>query len=114
MFLERGLRPVPMTIARNALLGALAALSLAAPASVEAAGLVESFAVTPASLQAGGNPDVTADMVFDYGASATDSVKSFTMALAPGLLAAVANVPATCSQAQLGSDTCPAGSQVGT
>jgi hypothetical protein len=103
-----------VTFARRVWLGSVVALAVAAPAPALASGAVQSFTLTPASTQAGGTPDVSADIVLDYSGSATDTVQDMTIDLAPGLLAAVANVPATCSPDQLSSDTCPDGSQVGT
>jgi hypothetical protein len=78
-----------------------------------ASGVSSSFTVSPASTQAGGNPNLTADLGFTY-TGATDSVKTVTAQLAPGLVAAIANVPTTCSAAQLATSTCPAGSLIGT
>jgi hypothetical protein len=83
----------------------------AAPAM--SAGVLSSFALTPSSTQAGGHPDVTADLTFSYG-NATDSVEEVTIALAPGLVASIANVPATCSPGELAANACPAGAQIGT
>ncbi len=82
-------------------------------ARASASGVLTSFTLTPASTQAGANPDVTADLLFSY-ANGTDSVRSVTIDLPSGLLAAVANVPATCSPAELAANACPAGSQIGT
>lgn len=78
-----------------------------------ASGVLSSFTLTPVSTQAGANPDVTADLTFDYGASTTDSVRTVTIDLAPGLIASILNVPATCTQAELTANACPAGSQIG-
>jgi hypothetical protein len=83
-------------------------------AQAMASGVLSSFTLTPGSTQAGSDPNVTADLTFSYGASTTDSVKRVTIMLAPGLLASIANVPATCSPAQLTANTCPAGAQIGT
>jgi hypothetical protein len=77
-----------------------------------ASGVVQSFTVSPASTQAGGDSSVAFDLAFAYSAS-TDSVKEVTVQLAPGLLGFVANVPATCSSSQLASNTCPAGAVIG-
>lgn len=98
---------------------AIAALACCVPAvgaaPAMATGVVSSFTLTPSSTQAGGNPNVTADLTFDYtGTSSTDSVKRVTITLPPGLVASIANVPATCSSAQLSANTCPAGAQIGT
>jgi hypothetical protein len=81
-------------------------------ARASAAGVVTGFAVTPASTQAAGDPNVSEDVTFSSG-DATNSVKDVTFALAPGLMGSVANVPATCSSAQLTANTCPAGAQIG-
>src|SRR6478672_1472447 len=83
----------------------------AAPAL--ATGVLSTFALTPSSLQAGGHPDITADLGFSYGDS-TDSVEQVTIMLAPGMVASIVNVPATCSSQELGANACPAGSQIGT
>jgi hypothetical protein len=78
-----------------------------------AAGVLSSFTLTPSSPQAGGHPDITADLTFSYGNS-TDSVEQVTIMLAPGVVASITNVPATCSSQQLSANACPAGSQIGT
>lgn len=82
-------------------------------AQAAASGVISSFTLTPASTQAGGDPNVTADLRFDYGASTTDSVRSVTIDLPPGLLASIANVPETCSADELGADLCPTDSEIG-
>jgi hypothetical protein len=82
-------------------------------AQATAAGVLSSFTLTPAATQAGANPSVTADLTFSY-ANGTDSVETVTIALPPGLIASIANVPATCSPEQLNADACPAGAQIGT
>ena len=81
-------------------------------AQAPASGVLSSFTLTPASTQAGGDPDVTADLAFFY-ADGSDSVRSVTIDLAPGLIASIANVPATCSPDELSANACPAGSQIG-
>lgn len=43
-----------------------------------------------------------------------DTVKNITVTLPPGLLAAPASVPQTCSPAQLAGSVCPAASEIGT
>lgn len=82
-------------------------------AQAMASGALSSFRLTPAATQAGADPEVTADLTFDYGPSSTDSVRTMTLRLAPGLIASIANVPATCSPEQLSADRCPPGSQIG-
>ena len=67
----------------------------------------------PSTLQAGGNPSLTAGVTLAYPNS-TDTVSSATITLAPGILANPAVVPTRCSAAQLSSYTCPAASQVAT
>ncbi len=74
--------------------------------------VLSSFTLTPASTQAGSNPDVTADLRFAYP-NGTDSVRSMKIDLPPGLLASIANVPATCALDQLSAMACPPGSQIG-
>lgn len=97
--------------------GAVASLACALLAigttQATASGVLSSFTLTPSSTQAGGDPDVTADLAFSYG-NATDSVKNVTITLTPGLVASIANVPAACTPQQLSANACPAGSQVGT
>lgn len=96
-----------------AAIAALACGSLAlGAAQAPASGVLSSYALTPDSTQAGGNPGVTADLAFAY-ANRTDSVRSFTLDLPTGLLASIANVPATCSPDQLTVNACPPGSQIG-
>ncbi len=82
-------------------------------AQASASGALSSFALAAASTQAGGDADVTADLAFSY-ADGTDSVRSVTIDLAPGLLGSIVNVPETCSPEQLSANACPAGSQIGT
>jgi hypothetical protein len=82
-------------------------------ASASASGVLSDFTLTVGSTQAGGNPLVTADLAFSYS-NGTDTVRSVTIDLPPGLLASIANVPATCSPDQLSLNACPAGSQIGT
>jgi hypothetical protein len=77
------------------------------------ANVLSSFRLIPASTQTGANPDVTADLTFDYGANTTDSVRTVTINLAPGLIASILNVPATCTQDELTAIACPPGSQIG-
>jgi hypothetical protein len=79
-----------------------------------ASGALSSFTLTPSSTQAGGHADITADLAFSYGSSTTDGVQQVTISLAPGIVASIANVPATCSPDQLRANACPAGSQIGT
>ena len=93
-----------------ALAGGLLGLG-AAPAP--ASGVLTGFRLTPASTQAGSDPNVTADLAFSYS-DGTDSVRGVTIDLPTGLLASVANVPASCAPDQLSTNTCPAGSQIGT
>ena len=81
-------------------------------AQAPASGVLTGFTLTPASTQAGSAADVTADLRFAY-ADGTDSVRSVTIDLAPGLLASIENVPATCTLDQLRAMACPAGSQIG-
>jgi len=83
-------------------------------AQASASGVLSSFTLTSASTQAGADPDVTADLTFGYNGSMTDTVNRVTITLPPGLLASIANVPATCSSAQLTANTCPADAQIGT
>lgn len=104
--LLRRLPPVAVASLACVLLGISAA-------HATASGVLSSFTLTPSSTQAGGDPDVTADLAFSYG-NGTDSVKTVTITLAPGLVASIADVPATCSPDQLRANTCPAGSQIGT
>jgi hypothetical protein len=95
------------------LLGALlvvGALLAVAPAAL-AAPTITSYTLTPASLQAGGHPNVTMNASFSYPFLSGDSVKDLTIGLAPGLLAAPENVP-NCTPSQLSGNTCPSTTQV--
>lgn len=89
------------------------ACGLLGPGAAEASGVLSSFTLAPAVTQAGSGPNVTADLGFSY-ADGTDSVRSVTIDLPSGLLASVANVPVTCSAAELTANACPAGSEIGT
>jgi len=80
-----------------------------APAAHAAFGLT-GLAAAPANANAGANSDVNIHIGFT---SPGDDVKDLTVGLPPGL---VGNPTATplCTLAQLQSDSCPSGSQVGT
>jgi hypothetical protein len=112
--LSFGNRPVyiPALVFVRPLILACCLLALGA-VQASASGVLSSFALTPSSTQAGANPDVRADLTFSY-ADGTDSVRSVTIDLAPGLIASIADVPETCSPDQLRANACPAGSQIGT
>jgi hypothetical protein len=96
----------------RSVLAALAALlALAAvPASASAAVSITSFTITPASTQAGSNPDVTTDATFSNAGG--DTVKDATLTLAPGLLANP-TAPTTCQSSDFQHDRCPGSSRVG-
>jgi hypothetical protein len=85
----------------------------AAPSPATGGGVVTSFSSQPASTTAGGDPNVTTALAFSYAAP-KDTVKNITVTLPPGLLAAPASVPQTCSLAQLMGSVCPAASEIGT
>jgi hypothetical protein len=91
-------------------LGLAAAGFLAAPASANVT--MTDFKVEPASKQGGGHPNVTITQAFSYGSDGDDSVKDAFVRLQPGLLGNPQSA-ALCSQQQFSSDTCPAGSTVG-
>ncbi len=81
-----------------------------------AAGDVAAFTFTPASCAAGSDPSISSSISFNYQGSTTDSVKSVTVALPPGLLASLGAVPDLCTPAELEQSVpaCPAGSEIGT
>lgn len=72
------------------------------------------YTLSPASLQAGGDPSITATFTFQYASATPDSVKDITAVLPPGLNASLVGVTAQCTSAELSSFTCPAGSEIGT
>jgi hypothetical protein len=82
------------------------------PGSASAAVTMTEFKVEPSSKQGGGHPDVTITQSFGYGGSTSDSVKDAFVRLQPGLLGNPQSA-AFCSQEQYSSDSCPAGSTVG-
>jgi len=81
------------------------------PATASAGLTLTDFKVEPASKQGGGHPNVTITQAFSY-TNTTDSVKDAFVRLQPGLLGNPQSA-AFCSQEQFKSDTCPAGSKVG-
>jgi hypothetical protein len=91
-------------------LGLAAAGFFAAPASANVT--MTDFKVEPASKQGGGHPNVTITQTFSYGSDGDDSVKDAFVRLQPGLLGNPQSA-ALCSQQQFSSDTCPAGSTIG-
>lgn len=99
---------------QRAKVGAIALVSLAALAvgagSASASVAVPSFNLNPSTTQAGSNPDLGVSATF--APTSGDDPKSVTLSLAAGLLANP-TVPATCSEAQLQSNSCPSTSQVG-
>jgi len=101
---------VKFRIPRRALLAFIAAVALpvAAPAMASAA---PTLTVTPTTLQAGGDPNVTSDATF-FASPATDSPESVTLALPPGLLTS-ASANASCLTATP-SGSCVIGSGTAT
>jgi hypothetical protein len=91
---------------RQLLLGV--ALLLLAPATAQAAFEVQSFSVTPSSLQAGSHPDVGIALGF----AGDEHVRDLTLSLPPGL---VGNPNATprCSAANFQGDACAANTRIG-
>jgi hypothetical protein len=82
---------------RRALVGLITALAaLALPAAASAA---ESLSVSPSSLQAGGNPTITATLGFAPGAG--DTPKTVVTSLAPGLLSNLNANPSCLASMQL-------------
>lgn len=90
--------------------------------SAGASGDVCSFSVSPETsagvpeTTAGSAPYITSSIAFTYGSSTTDSVKSLSVTLPPGLFASLGSLTEICTSAQLSTvpPTCPPGSQVGT
>jgi hypothetical protein len=91
--------------------GALGAL-LAGASGAQAAVNLTSFTATPSTTVAGGHPNFTTSAAFSYS-NGTDDLRSVNVDLPPGLLGNPRAVP-HCTLAQLNSDSCPAGSKVGT
>jgi hypothetical protein len=91
----------------TASLGAVAAFAAIDAAPANAAVTVPSFTVNPSSTQAGANPDLNVAASFSGG-----DPQSVTLSLAAGLLANP-TVPVACSAAELQSNACPSGSQIG-
>jgi hypothetical protein len=105
--------PAFRTTAVLALALACAGLGVGAGPAM-AADSITGFSLTPSSTQANGSPNIASDITFGGYASSTDSVKDLSLTLAAGLYANPTAVTATCTPAQLSSDSCPAASQVGT
>lgn len=93
---------------------AVAQASSCAP-SGGSTGAVCAFALTPSGTTAGGDPNISSQVSFNYGTSTTDSVKSLSIALPPGLFASLGAVSQMCTTAQLTSTVpqCPLASKVG-
>jgi len=96
---------------------AVANASCASP-SAGASGAVCSFSLTPSNLTAGSDPSISSSIVFNYGTNTTDSVKSLTVTLPPGLFASLGALTQLCTPAQLAAKSpmlpsCPPGSQIG-
>jgi hypothetical protein len=91
-------------------LAALTAVAAVAPAAAHASVAVTKFSLTPSVTQAGASPNITVST--SLATSSGDDPKTVTMNLAAGLLANPV-VPATCTQSQLSSNSCPAASQIG-
>jgi len=88
--------------------GSLTVLAIA-PATAHAAFGVTSLQATPSSAQAGAHADFALDMAFAPG----DDVRDLVIHLPKGFVGNP-QAAALCTQAQFGSDACPAGSQIGT
>jgi hypothetical protein len=84
---------------------------LAGVGSAQASVTITSFTTTPSTTLAGGHPDLTVQTSFSYSDS-TDDLKSLQVYFPAGLLGNP-SVVSQCSSAQLQSDTCPAGSKIG-
>jgi hypothetical protein len=124
---RRGRRIARLAAAPSAVCAALilacvvpaAAQASCAAASGGSSGAVCSFSLTPlppSSTQAGGDPSIASSVSFNYGTSTTDSVKSLSITLPPGLFASLGAVTQLCTTAQLTSlvPQCPPASQIGT
>jgi hypothetical protein len=92
---------------------AIVALGAAVPAPASASVSVTTFTVTPSTLAADASPNVTVNAKFSYS-DGSDTAKTATLVLAPGLLANPQAVTATCTQTELDSNSCPSASQIGT
>jgi hypothetical protein len=91
--------------------GLVLAWAAIAAAQASAAITVPSFTLTPSTTQAGANPNLV--MAATFAPTSGDDPQSVTMSLAPGLLANP-TVPVACTASELQSNSCPAGSQIGT
>jgi hypothetical protein len=120
---RRGRRVARLAAAPSAVFAALI-LACVGPAAAQAScattsggssGDVCTFSLTPTSTQAGGDPSIASTISFDYGTSTTDSVKSLSITLPPGLFASLGAVTQACTTAQLTSlvPQCPPASQIG-
>jgi hypothetical protein len=75
----------------------------------------DTLTLTPSSLQAGGDPNLTAVFDFSYpSASTTDTVQSVSLTLPAGLVLLPTAPTATCTSAELKAYDCPAASLIGT
>jgi hypothetical protein len=63
---------------------------------------------------AGGAVSIASTTTFTWPSGSSDTVKNVNVSLAPGLLAAPAAVPQTCTSSQLSTFSCPAQSLIGT
>jgi hypothetical protein len=97
-------------------IGAVTAVSFAVlllgAGSAQASVTLTSLSETPSSTQAGGHPNLTIGAHFTYSDS-SDDLKGLQVFLPAGLIGNP-SVVSKCSSAQLSSDTCPAGSKIGT
>lgn len=120
---RRGRRIARLAAAPSAVCAALilgcvvpaAAQASCAAASGGSSGAVCSFSLTPSSTQAGSDPAIASSITFNYGTSTSDSVKSLSITLPPGLFASLGAVTQLCTTAQLTSllPQCPPASQIG-
>ena len=93
------------------------AIGLGFAAPLAAAGAAQafklnSFSISPSTTLAAAHPDTTIATSFSYSDS-SDSVQSLQVYFPAGLVGNP-NAVSKCSSAQLASDSCPAGSQIGT
>ena len=95
-----------------AIVGCALAAFVCGVSGAQAAVNVTSFTATPSTTLAGGHPNFTTSASFSYS-NGTDDLRSVNVDLPPGLLGNPRAVP-HCTVAQLNSDSCPAGSRVGT
>jgi hypothetical protein len=120
---RRGRRISRLAAAPSAVCVALI-LACAVPAAADASctgtspgssGVVCGFTLSPSSFTAGGDPNISSSVSFDYGTSTTNTAKNVSLTLPPGLFASLGAITQTCTTAELTAQVpeCPPASQVG-